>query len=390
MRGCAVPPGGAAGSRTFRSMAINWQKGTLFAAGLAVGVAGGVWGVMSFKDGNHAQPRPPAQAASTSTMGAPAATPTVAIAAPPGTCEQAPMLAKSDDGDGRESLLPKGGTASAGEVAAMILSGKEAAASGRARDAEVVFLNACRQAASLAGNERIALADSMYQLGRHYANVAALGAPKSRELFERAERLYSASLEAYTARYGANHEKTKFAQGGLTTVLQATGGSGVAAVAKAAPAAAPVQAAPPPVQVAQAAPAPPVMPSPPVARVEPPPPPAVHAPAPPPAVVHAPPAAVHAPPPPVVHAPPLVAAAPSAPPHRSAATPPPAVAPAVPRETAVARRTSPSFDCAKARSTTEKLICGDEELARMDRELGGLHHRAKQAAADPRAFQRNS
>ncbi|MDB5896595.1 MAG: hypothetical protein JWP41_197, partial [Ramlibacter sp.] len=42
------------------------------------------------------------------------------------------------------------------------------------------------------------------------------------------------------------------------------------------------------------------------------------------------------------------------------------------------------------RSTTEKLICGDEELARMDRELGGLHHRAKQAAADPRAFQRNS
>jgi hypothetical protein len=56
----------------------------------------------------------------------------------------------------------------------------------------------------------------------------------------------------------------------------------------------------------------------------------------------------------------------------------------------VARRTSPSFDCAKARSTTEKLICGDEDLARMDRELGGMHQRAKQAAADARAFQRNS
>jgi uncharacterized protein len=56
----------------------------------------------------------------------------------------------------------------------------------------------------------------------------------------------------------------------------------------------------------------------------------------------------------------------------------------------VARKTNPSFDCARARSTTEKLICGDEELARMDRELGGLHQRAKQAAADPRAFQRES
>jgi uncharacterized protein len=54
------------------------------------------------------------------------------------------------------------------------------------------------------------------------------------------------------------------------------------------------------------------------------------------------------------------------------------------------RTTSPSFDCAKARSTTEKLICGDEELARMDRDLGRLHQRAKEAAPDRRAFQRNS
>jgi uncharacterized protein len=54
------------------------------------------------------------------------------------------------------------------------------------------------------------------------------------------------------------------------------------------------------------------------------------------------------------------------------------------------RTTSPSFNCAYARSTTEKLICADEELARLDRELGGIHQRAKQAAPDKRAFQRES
>ncbi|WP_460890996.1 lysozyme inhibitor LprI family protein, partial [Ramlibacter alkalitolerans] len=55
-----------------------------------------------------------------------------------------------------------------------------------------------------------------------------------------------------------------------------------------------------------------------------------------------------------------------------------------------ARRTQPSFDCARARSAAEKLICADEDLARQDRELGQLHQRARQAAADPRAFQRES
>jgi hypothetical protein len=362
-------------------MAINWQKGTLFAGGLALGVAAGVWGVMSMGKDQHAAAPP--QRTSTSTMGAPAAAsgpaPLVAVvAAPPGTCEQSPILAKAADGDGRETLQTKVGTATASEVGSMILSGKEAAAAGHPRDAEVAFLNACRNAASLQGKDNIALADAMYQLGRHYANVGALGAAQPRELYERAERLYSASLAAYTTRYGANHEKTKFAQAGLTTVLQATGGSGVAAVAKAQPPAAP--AAPTaPVTVAQAP-----------AAVQAAPAPAPVAPAAPPAkaVVQAPPPApkvAPAPPPVIVQAPvtrPAASAVAAAAPAREA--PRPAT------EAPVARRTSPSFDCARARSTTEKLICGDEELARMDRELGGMHQRAKLAAADPRAFQRQS
>ena len=50
----------------------------------------------------------------------------------------------------------------------------------------------------------------------------------------------------------------------------------------------------------------------------------------------------------------------------------------------------PSFDCSRARSEPEKLICADPQLARMDRELGRVYARAKRAAADPQAFQRVS
>jgi uncharacterized protein len=57
---------------------------------------------------------------------------------------------------------------------------------------------------------------------------------------------------------------------------------------------------------------------------------------------------------------------------------------------ATTARTRPSFDCSKARSTNEKLICGDEELASLDRELGRLYSRAKERADDRRAFQQDS
>jgi hypothetical protein len=50
----------------------------------------------------------------------------------------------------------------------------------------------------------------------------------------------------------------------------------------------------------------------------------------------------------------------------------------------------PSFDCAMARSTTERLICGDPDLARQDRELGRLYARAKAAAPDAAAFWREN
>jgi uncharacterized protein len=43
--------------------------------------------------------------------------------------------------------------------------------------------------------------------------------------------------------------------------------------------------------------------------------------------------------------------------------------------TASAWPASPSFDCAKASSDVEKLICSDAGLAELDRSLADLYHR---------------
>jgi hypothetical protein len=224
-------------------MAIDWRKATLVGGALMAGVAAGAIGMMSLRGGDGPYAGSPAPA--TRTLGAAPAS-TAFLAAVAGNCEIAPMLATAVEGDGQEVLQAKATAASVDAVGALILSGKEAAAAGRQRDAEVAFLNACRNAAVLKEGDGALLADAMYQLGRHYANAAAFGAPGSADLFQRAERLYSASLEAYRARYGEEHEKTRFAREGLITVQQATGGKAPTAIAKA-PDAPVIAAAPAPV-----------------------------------------------------------------------------------------------------------------------------------------------
>jgi uncharacterized protein len=383
-------------------MVKNARKGMLLgAAGLVAGVALGAMGMMSLRGGDGPYATSPA---ATRSMGAASASapagPSTYVTALSVNCEMAPILPNGGDGDGQVNLQSRAATATGSEVAALILSGKEAAAAGRQRDAEISFLNACRNAAVLQEGDGIPLADAMYQLGRHYATVAAFGSPKAKELLPRAERLYSASLEGYRARLGPTHEKTKFAQEGLITVRQ---GTGTAVAGNSAPATAAAPAAP-------AAPAPAAMPAPapaPAPVAAPPAPTPAPAPAPVAAATTPAPAAKPAPAPaPLAAAPTPVPAPKTAPAPVAAARPAPAPAPqaaapaaAPPAPVATAdaadkpaqpRRTSPSFNCAQARSTTEKLICGDEELARMDRELGAMHQRAREASADPRAFQRNS
>ena len=47
-----------------------------------------------------------------------------------------------------------------------------------------------------------------------------------------------------------------------------------------------------------------------------------------------------------------------------------------------------SFDCAKATSVVEKLICGDPQASRLDEELAGVYRKALATAPDPAALRR--
>ena len=92
------------------------------------------------------------------------------------------------------------------------------------------------------------------------------------------------------------------------------------------------------------------------------------------------------------------AAAPAAAVTTTPVTPAPAAGP-VEAPTAAAQATAPaltpvetgpitaSFDCAKARSAQEKMICSDRELARLDVELSAAYRKARDAATDAKALQ---
>jgi uncharacterized protein len=49
-----------------------------------------------------------------------------------------------------------------------------------------------------------------------------------------------------------------------------------------------------------------------------------------------------------------------------------------------------SFDCNLGRSATEKLICHNEYLSKLDDELGKLYWKARRAVADKRSFRADS
>jgi hypothetical protein len=50
------------------------------------------------------------------------------------------------------------------------------------------------------------------------------------------------------------------------------------------------------------------------------------------------------------------------------------------------RHVSPSFDCTKARSRSERLICADPELSALDADFAVLYKKAKSVASDKAAF----
>ena len=317
-------------------------------------------------------PDAPAQAASKSpdqqaAAGAPGAAQRTPVAQRQ-FCPIGPLLAAANEKDGQ--LLPLAEVTGKGsaDIASSLTGGKEAAAAGRRRDAEVAFLTACRIADAVKGPSSVEAADARYQLGWHYANVAGIPGPAPAEeraqLLKRAEAFYADSHQSYTARLGAEHEKTRFASQGLDAARQRLAQGARPPPAENQPQQAQKGPATDPANKAQA-----------TARDKAGSKSTAQAPAQGPAK-SAPQGAAKASP--------QTAAQTAARPATSVAGGPPA------EQQPGGSSPGPSFDCAKARSVPEKLICADPQLSQMDRDLGRLHARAKSAAVNPAAFKRQN
>lgn len=299
-------------------------RGLLLAIVLHVLLIGGVvWGIQWQRSAmrDTGSPRPTATSAPTSRPPQQVAQVQTAAAQPRTACPIRPRLATAGDKDGQ--LLPPASVAGKSEkdIEAMLVAGKEAAAAGQARDAEVALLTSCRIADAVKGPGSIESANARYQLAHHYLAVAsaASAAPVAEriDIFGQAQALYEDSLQRYRTEWGDTNEKTRFAADGLNAAR-------IAAEQTAQPA--------PEAEVSTA----------------------------------------------------RMGAAPASAPSSEGARPATTVT------AAKTFKTTPSFDCAKARSWAERTICSDPELAQLDRDLSGLHARAKQAAASPAAFKRQN
>lgn len=244
----------------------------------------------------------------------------------------------ANDKDGQFPLLSDLGGLTTNEIGSFIVIGKESAAAGRPRDAEVAFLMSCRLADKLKGTGSVESADAKYQLAWHYAALArddpsGSAAVAGQELLWRAQLLYSDSMRAYLGALGESHEKSRFSAEGLAAVRQTL-----------------AQTTPLPSSTASAAPG------------------SVTQPAGTAAVRRS-----------------AAANAPGSEPRKVELA---KIAPPAPQTAAPATRINPSFDCRLARSIPEKMICSDAELAQIDRELGRVYALARNATSDRAAFRR--
>ena len=316
-------------------------------------IAAVAWGIQWKGGSRHGEI---AAAAPQHTASTQRAVPSAPLAQAHTACPLRPLLAAAGGKDGQ--VFPPADVEGKTEkdIDALLVAGKEAAAAGQVRDAEVDYLTSCRVADALKGAGSLESANARYQLARHYvaAATAASAAPAAQraEVFGRAQAYYEDSLRRFRAEWGDSHEKTRFAADGLQAVrvalaqAQATQpGAGPEVVATARMGAGPASSAAPQEQPPQRQ----------LPREQP----------------RQPAAAQNRP---------IGKSANSAKAHNAPTA-------SAPQRAALPQ---PSFDCRKARSYAERTICSDAELAQLDRELGRLHARAKQAAANPAAFRRQN
>ena len=340
-------------------MQITVRQAAVFVSGLLLGAVAAVWYVRTAHSLPSVTPpgpqtgiaaaQPTALATRKQAAVAPSGMASAALPHERAACPAQALTASRGAKDGQFVMQPNVDAKTASDIPSFILAGKEAAAAARPHDAEIAFLMACRVADKLKGPDSVESADARYQLGRHYATLAraagtATGAGRA-ELLRRAQVAYSDSVETYHAKYGDANEKTRYAAEGLAGVLQSPSVDQQRAVRPLA-----VKPADPVRSVAAAAQA--------------------QAPA---------PVAV-----------PFPAPAPRAkpPPRNLAAVV--TTTPQVRQATGDASVPTPSFDCARAQSRPEQIICSDVQLAQLDRELGRLHSRARSASPDPAAFRRQN
>lgn len=202
-------------------MAMSWVQVSVFTAALAFGGAAALWWVLE----RRGEPQPTA-------ADAPVASEVAALAGSVGErpaqgCGFDPLIRPTGAGDGQRQLPALDAGVEPGTISSWIRSGKETAAGGRMRDAELAFLGACRAAEQMEDPARVA--EAKYQLARHYSHVArsAEGLPDDRreDLLERSERLYGDSLLAFRRLYGDTHDSTRFAALGLERVRTALTGA---------------------------------------------------------------------------------------------------------------------------------------------------------------------
>jgi len=308
-------------------MSNDWHQVGFFAAGLAIGAVATAMIVLG--------PYSPAGRPKLQARPGPSQTTAAAFRGTECPLEPAATIAGAKDGRYRMPADLSGYAATDPKV--FIAMGTEAAAAGRPHDAEIAYLMACRVADRFQVAGSAAAADARYELAKHYgtlANASDKGAPNCGDLLLRAETMYSDSLQLYRASYGADHERSRLAAQGLAGVRQTL--TAQAGIAPAPPVAAPAVSADAAAPQQEGR----------VVRTERPASPSV----------------------PVVSAKPQARTAPleksgNRPPHTKMA----------------ARKAPPSPACAGARTPAEKLICSDAELARLDREVGYLQARARNA-----------
>lgn len=305
-------------------MTINKCQGAILASGILLGgVAAAVMGARILSD----SPLIPTSGGTVTSASTPQASGRVV------TCPLEPAVAVAGKKDGQFPFQANLSGLTATEIGSFMVIGKDAAAAGRQRDAEVAFMMSCRVADKLKGAYSVESADAKVQLGGHYARLALdggfAGQASRPELLRRAEFLYLDSLNTYSSSYGPADEKSRFAADGLAAVRQQTGVQAKAAMA---------------VSVASVVPQPPV--------------------------------------------PGELLQLSNVPNHQAEIAKAALPAPQAQQVQSAAMRPEPSFDCTRTRSASEKMVCSDAELFQLNHELGRVYARAKNATADRASFRR--